>query len=370
MKKHKLYLLTFLAVSFVVILVGFFSFKYLYVSSREKLFESKLETGKRESREIGKLLELQLKDGISKEKVIQNLQNSIVNTDTQSGFICMYNSKGIELCHPNSALIGTKIEYNNSNFISESNLKTSFLEILNSGKNASGRRDFPENIKRSSEIVSVYPIDGSDWLLASHTNIQILEDQISNLFQKFLLAFLVFTFLVLGLSFLLIRMIYNQYEKKKKVEITNLNNEIISLNALNTQLKTLQQKFLEQQNFTTDEDESPAIRKRITTYHKDELVSLETSDIAYFVLEETSVYIQLFNGNRYVINSSLDELTKTLDPKEFYRANRQFIIHIKAISSILLYGNNQLKLVVKPQNDERIIISKNKVADFKKWIEQ
>lgn len=366
MKKHKLYVLTFLAVSFVIILSGFFSFRYLYVSAREKLLESKLEIGKRESREIGKLLELQLMDGISKEKVIQNLQSSIANTDTQSGFICMYNSKGIELCHPNSALIGTKIDVSNSSFISENKVHTSFLNILNSGKNSSGIRNFPENIKRSSEIVSVYPIKGSDWLLASHTNIQILETQISTLYQKFLLVFLLFNLLVLGLCFFLIRMIYNQYEKRKREEINHLNNEIVSLNALNNQLKFLQEKYLESTNI----DDSHSVRKRIITYHKDELVSLETSEIAYFVLDENIVYIQLFSGDRYTINSSLDELTKTLDSKEFYRANRQFIIHIKAIDSILLYGNNQLKLVVKPQNEERIIISKNKVADFKKWIEQ
>ncbi|WP_228379135.1 hypothetical protein [Chryseobacterium piperi] len=106
MKKINLYTLTFLAVSIIILLISFLSFRYLYSSSKENIFNSKIEAGKRESREIGKLLELQLKQGLSKDAVIQNLQTSIVNTDTQSGFICMYNQNGIELCHPNPAFIG------------------------------------------------------------------------------------------------------------------------------------------------------------------------------------------------------------------------------------------------------------------------
>ncbi|WP_449397824.1 LytTR family transcriptional regulator DNA-binding domain-containing protein [Chryseobacterium wanjuense] len=68
--------------------------------------------------------------------------------------------------------------------------------------------------------------------------------------------------------------------------------------------------------------------------------------------------------------SSLDEVIKTLDQKMFYRANRQFIINIKAISNILLYGKNQLKIVTIPESKETILISKNRVAEFKKWLEQ
>ena len=53
--------MTFFAVSGIIVLISILSFKYLFASSKENLFSSKLEAGKRESREIGKLLELQLK---------------------------------------------------------------------------------------------------------------------------------------------------------------------------------------------------------------------------------------------------------------------------------------------------------------------
>ncbi|MBE5320778.1 LytTR family transcriptional regulator DNA-binding domain-containing protein [Pedobacter sp. MR2016-19] len=54
----------------------------------------------------------------------------------------------------------------------------------------------------------------------------------------------------------------------------------------------------------------------------------------------------------------------------YYRANRQFIISLNAIKTIYIYGKNQLKIVVSPEPDEVILISKNKVSEFKKWLDR
>lgn len=370
MKKINLYTITFFAVSIVILLISFFSFRYLYSSSKKDVFNTTFEARKRESREIGKLLELQLKQGIPKETVIQNLQSSIVNTDTQSGFICMYNQSGIELCHPNPALIGRKVDKNSSEFIVDNDKPFDFLEILNSGIASTGVHHFNKNSNRTSEIVSFYPVEGSNWMVASHANIEVIEKQISDLYLTFLIVFLLATLSILGISFFLIRMIYKKYENQKNDEIKTLNDEVNALTAINTQLHLIHEKHREITHNVVDDESTENSKKRIITYHKDELISLETSEIAYFFLENNIVYIKTCSGNQYSINSSLDELIKTLDPQLFYRANRQCIINVKAINNILVFGKNQLKLVVKPESDEVILISKNKVAEFKKWLEQ
>lgn len=371
MKRDQLYLLTFITISILILICSFFSFRYLYQSSKNDLLSSKLESGKRESREVEKLLELQLREGISPEKVIQNLQNSIVNTDTQSGFICMYNTAGIELCHPNPALIGQKIDENNSQFLSEKNTFSKFREILTKGKGNTGIRNFPESENRSSEIVSVYPVSGSNWMLASHANIEVLNQEISALYKNFLLTFLVSSFLLLGISFFLIRLIYKNFEKEKNKEINKLNLEVNTLSALNQQLKYQQEKLMAiQESSSDDEAEMQPTRKRINIYHKDELISLEVSYISYFAIEDNSVMICTAENKKYYSANSLDEIGKTLETEHFYRANRQFIINIKAIKNILIYGKNQLKIIIEPESEENIIISKNKVADFKNWLEK
>ena len=279
----------------------------------------------------------------------------------------MYNREGIELCHPNPALIGQKIEKNNSGFSSGNKEQFDFRTVLSNGKINSGIREFPKTSNRSSEIVTVYPVFGSDWMVASHTNTNVLKEEISNLYQKFILVFLLSTLFILGISFILIRFIYRKYETQKNNEIYTLNNEVNNLAALNNQLSTIKEKH---QSYTGTEDNgNTSSKKRINTYHKDELISIETNEIAYFSLENNVVYIRTFGGNQFTINSSLDEVIKTLDLQIFYRANRQFIINIKAIKNILIFGKNQLKLVTNPESEE-IIISKNKVSEFKKWLEQ
>ncbi|MUV04375.1 hypothetical protein GN157_11715 [Flavobacterium rakeshii] len=199
-------------------------------------------------------------------------------------------------------------------------------------------------------------------MLASHTNIKVLEAQVSNLYLNFLLSFIISVVLILTLSFFLIKKIYKSFILQTEQEIDYLNEQIINLTALNNQLNNQQVKINDSYN--------EQIKKRITTYHKDELISVSVTDIAFISLQDTVIYIQMFDGMRYVINSSLDEISKVLDPKEFYRANRQYLINIRAISSILLYGKNQLKLTLKPDLKEYVIISKNKASDFKNWLEQ
>ncbi|SDQ98140.1 LytTr DNA-binding domain-containing protein [Chryseobacterium soldanellicola] len=367
MKKFKLYTITFLAVGFVILLISFLSFQYLYKSSRQELFNGKLEAGKRESREIGKLLELQLKSGLSKQKVIQNLQNSIVNTDTESGFICMYDQTGIELCHPDPALVGQVINKSNSDFIS-GETTSDFIDVLNSGKENTGIRNFSKTSNRSSEIVSVSPVAGSDWMLASHINTRVIGQEISDLYLRFLLIFLLATLIILGSSFFLIRMIYKKYESYKERQVNDLNNEVNALTAMNNQLNRIHSNSNADKD--TADEAAENLKKRLITYHKDELISLEATEIAYFFLENNIVYIKTHSGNQFSINSSLDELARMLDQFKFYRANRQYIVNISAISKILIYGKNQLKIIVTPKSEDDILISKNRVAEFKKWLDQ
>ena len=121
--------------------------------------------------------------------------------------------------------------------------------------------------------------------------------------------------------------------------------------------------------FENLEDESENLsKKRILTYLRHELLSISTDDIAYIYTESTITYVICFDGKRSTSNSSLDELFANLDNTYFFRANRQFIIAISAIDKIVRYGNNQLKILINPNSELDIIISKNKAAEFKKWL--
>lgn len=374
MKKTRLYTLTLVGISVVVLTISLISSSYLYSLAKEKLWSEKLESGEREVRQISVLLEQQIQNGLSKAQVIHNLQLSIQNTDTKSDFICMYNQKGIELCHPNPALIGQKILEDNSQITDGKNREIKTLSaVLEQGEKRNGLRIFPNNPKRNSEIVNIYPVAGTDWMVASHANVALLQEQLSDLYVQFLLNLLLSTIVISVGCYVLIRLIYSKYELAIELEKEHLNDKVNELQILNKQLNTNQEKSQNLPENTVDENEpkdSEITKKRILTYHKDEIVKLDTEDIAYIFLENGITYIYTFSNRQFTSNNSLDEIIKWLDQTNFYRANRQFIININAITTILLYGKNQLKLNIKPDLNTNVIISKNKVAEFKQWLDQ
>lgn len=365
MKRVKLYIYTFAVIGIVTLVVAIGALKFYYTNACEVLLMQKTESSQREVRELGVLLELQLQAGIPSPNVIENLQQSIQNTDVQSEFVCMYNTEGIELCHPNPSLIGTKIDVGNSNF-EGSEKKLSFQELLKNGKLSSGIRTFPKNTNRNSEIVSVYPVRGTDWMLASHSNVKVIQTQLDNLYQKFWIVTLLLVTFSTGICFWLIRLLYRKHEQEMDLKISGLNEEVNTLSRLNRQLENKQQKAVE--NSTLKKEENA--KKRLITYLKDEIIPIETEAIAYIFLIESTVSVCTFQNKTYSLTTSLDDLLNELDNDIFYRANRQSIVNINAIQNIWIYGRNQLRVETKPKCQESIIISKNKVSEFKKWLDK
>ncbi|WP_068475288.1 LytR/AlgR family response regulator transcription factor [Saccharicrinis aurantiacus] len=101
---------------------------------------------------------------------------------------------------------------------------------------------------------------------------------------------------------------------------------------------------------------------------KDKLYPVSVRDIASFHLDLGIVKCQTFDNKEYTVNSSLDQIENELDPKNFFRANRQFILHRDAIKHISYYFNSKLKIKTNCNFKVDIVISKLKATDFKKWL--
>ncbi|MHC1704169.1 MAG: LytR/AlgR family response regulator transcription factor [Tenuifilaceae bacterium] len=96
---------------------------------------------------------------------------------------------------------------------------------------------------------------------------------------------------------------------------------------------------------------------------------INIEDVATFISMEKSTFIRTFNSRDYGIDFTLDQLEELLDPKNFFRINRKFIINIKSIQDIIAYSNSRLKLKLSISTDEDIIVSRERVVAFKKWLE-
>ena len=100
---------------------------------------------------------------------------------------------------------------------------------------------------------------------------------------------------------------------------------------------------------------------------RDKLIPLATSNIAYIYIEDKSVKTIALDEHVYYMSQTLDEIMNQLDPDDFFRANRQFIVSRKAIKDITVWFGNKLSLNLSVKVPEKIIISKAKAAEFKNW---
>ncbi|HSU49557.1 MAG TPA: LytTR family DNA-binding domain-containing protein [Segetibacter sp.] len=109
-------------------------------------------------------------------------------------------------------------------------------------------------------------------------------------------------------------------------------------------------------------------RNRFLVKQGQKLVSVETSDIAYFYADGRLCYFTTWNKLKYVVDYNMDELETMLSPDTFFRANRGFIVCIKSIAQIHNYFNGKLKLDLNPPTDKEVLVSREKAMEFKEWM--
>ncbi len=98
--------------------------------------------------------------------------------------------------------------------------------------------------------------------------------------------------------------------------------------------------------------------------------SIQVKDAAFFFSQEKATFIQLSEGKRYIVDYTLEQITDLLNPSEFFRINRKYLIHINSMVDIVSYSNSRLKIKLKNSDDNDVIVSRDKVQDFKKWLDR
>lgn len=112
-----------------------------------------------------------------------------------------------------------------------------------------------------------------------------------------------------------------------------------------------------------------AYRKRFLLKQGQRWLSVEVPEIAWFMADGKLCFLKTWDNRRLLVDYTLEELAEMLDPVEFCRVNRSYIVHIKAIKSIDTHFGGKLILQLSPKtavND--VVVSKEKAPDFKKWM--
>lgn len=96
--------------------------------------------------------------------------------------------------------------------------------------------------------------------------------------------------------------------------------------------------------------------------------SIRAEDIAYFYAMQKLVCLVDNKGQKFILDQSLAEIEKTLDPRIFFRVNRKFLVNMNAVKKIRGFGKSKLQLELEPAAREEVIISQENAGSFKQWM--
>ncbi|RMG72794.1 MAG: DNA-binding response regulator [Bacteroidetes bacterium] len=114
----------------------------------------------------------------------------------------------------------------------------------------------------------------------------------------------------------------------------------------------------------------PAFKSRFLVRNGPNIRAVKTEEIAYFYSDRKLTLLVSREGRRFPVDYSLDRLSEMIDPRSFFRANRQFLVHVDAVQVIHPYFKGRLKLELDPPIDEEVVVSSDKTPLFKEWLDQ
>lgn len=96
---------------------------------------------------------------------------------------------------------------------------------------------------------------------------------------------------------------------------------------------------------------------------------IDVSEIQFFYSMEKATFLCTTANKNYSLDYSLDQIERLIDPQLFFRVSRKYLVHISAIQEVVAYSNSRLRIQFKHSELQDVIVSREKLGDFKKWLE-
>lgn len=109
-------------------------------------------------------------------------------------------------------------------------------------------------------------------------------------------------------------------------------------------------------------------KKRFTIKLGQQLKMINIEEVECFYSENKGTYLHTFDNRNYLLDTTLEQLETEIDMEDFFRVSRKFIVPMKAIKEIQIYSNSRLKVILPSYKDDEVIVSREKVQDFKTWL--
>jgi DNA-binding LytR/AlgR family response regulator len=100
------------------------------------------------------------------------------------------------------------------------------------------------------------------------------------------------------------------------------------------------------------------------------LKTIAVNEILFFFSLEKTTFAQTTDGRKHILDFTLDQLDGLLDPAQYFRINRKYIVQADSIKDMISHTNSRIKLVLKTSDDEDVIVARERVQEFKEWLDK
>jgi DNA-binding LytR/AlgR family response regulator len=214
---------------------------------------------------------------------------------------------------------------------------------------ASSVNAFKEGLNADLIFMDIHLADGNSFEIFNQVKLEIpvifttaFDNYAIQAFKQNSIDYLLKPITLIDLQFAI-----DKFEKQKKIENSDLISSIaMAYQQINKNYKT---RFLVKLGQTID--------------------SIPTEEIHHFETKDSLSFLVTNKGNHFPIDYTLDQLETQLQPQNFFRINRKIILHIQSIEKVSSYFNSRLSITSKFLVNDARIVSRERVNDFKKWLD-
>lgn len=191
--------------------------------------------------------------------------------------------------------------------------------------------------------------------------------------QFFFTEFPISVFFIIFWNVVYVGYYFYRENKRQKEELLSLKQQLFTLQNIRTGTDVLPAAPIEPESETEEAEPIPQNQGQgkiriLVAVSGNKNIPIPVENIACFYKTGNYTTLKTFQSDTYLLNHSLDELAKLLEEFLFFRANRQYIINIKACHYFTNEDNGKLALHLNPPQEEEVIISQKRAAAFKEWL--
>lgn len=134
-------------------------------------------------------------------------------------------------------------------------------------------------------------------------------------------------------------------------------------------MKTLFGSNLKEQLFKARQAIQGGYKERFMVKAGSHIKAIPVEEICYLFSQDKATFLRAKDGRSYIIDYTLEQAEELLDPVKFFRINRKYLVSMASIQDIISYSNSRLQLTLANSQENDAIVSRQKVSEFKKWLD-